>query len=156
VDAKTWFWTGALANMAVMAGFVVAGVRQARRGDVARHRRSMLVASALVLVFIGSYLLKLAWLGREDFSTWSAVAINVLRFHESSVLVMLLGGAFALFRAYRMRASRQVTGHPESRPVDPRVLRGHRIAGRIAVAGAVLGLVSACFVWLGMIQRGQG
>ncbi|MGH0036644.1 MAG: DUF420 domain-containing protein [Myxococcota bacterium] len=156
MDAKTWFWTGALLNMALMAGFAIAGVRQARAGEVARHRRSMLAACALVLVFVGSYLVKLAVLGREDFSAWSPAAINTLRFHETCVLAMLLGGGVALQRARRMRHSRQVLGDPAAPPAPPRVLRAHRLAGRVAVVGALAGLVSAAFVLAGMIGRAGG
>lgn len=156
MDAKTWYWTGALLNMAVMTGFAVTGMVHARRGDVIRHRRCMLVAAALVGAFIASYALKLALLGREDFATWSPVAVHTLRIHETCVLAMIVGGAFALGRAWRMRRSRQVTRDPRDEPAPPATLRAHRLAGRIAVAGAVLGLLTASVVWIGMVVRATG
>jgi uncharacterized membrane protein YozB (DUF420 family) len=131
----------------------VAGVRQARRGDVARHRRSMLLASALVVAFVLSYVAKLALLGREDFSTWSRWDVNTLRVHETCVLAMLLGGGFALTRAWRMRRSRLVTRNPADDPPEPGVLKAHRIAGRVAVTGALLGWLTAVLVLVGMIGR---
>jgi len=156
MDAKTWFWTAALLNMALMAGIAVRGIRLASRGEVARHRRHMLVAVALVFVFIGSYVLKVVFLGHEDFDTWSPAAVHTLRFHELCVLVMIVGGGIALQRGHRMRASREATGDPSAAPAPAQVLRLHRLAGRIAVGSAILGFLAACLVLAGMIARLPG
>ncbi len=153
MTASEWFWGGALLNMAVLTGFAVRGVRQARRGEITRHRRSMLVAASLVGAFLGAYILKVVLVGREDFGLWSAADVSVLRFHEACVLAMLVAGGLALERARRMRRSRQVTRDPADPPAPLPVVRRHRIAGRVALVGALLGLVSACFVWAGMLGR---
>ena len=52
--------------MLCVVGFAAAGVRAVRRGDTARHRRCMLTAATLVVLFVVSYVVKLATLGRED------------------------------------------------------------------------------------------
>jgi len=153
MDAKLVYWTGALVNMAVIVALAGHGVRLARRGDVAGHRRAMLVASGLVLAFVASYALKLAFLGREAVETWSPAAIWVLRFHETCVLFMILGGAFALARAWRLRRTRLVTRDPEDPRPAPALLRAHRRAGRVAVGAALLGVLSACLVLAGMYAR---
>jgi uncharacterized membrane protein YozB (DUF420 family) len=150
------YWTGALLNMAVMAGFAVQGVRQIRRGEVARHRRSMLISIALVLAFIGSYALKVVFLGKEDLDTWSLPAVRTLQFHELCITALLLGGGFALFRGMGLRKTRLVTHHADDPEADPKRVRSHRRAGRIAVGGAVLGWLSAAFVLAGMYARAGG
>jgi len=153
MDPKLIYWTGALLNMALVAGVAVQGVRQIRRGEVARHRRSMLTAIALVLAFIASYVLKLAWLGREHLETWSTASVRTLQLHELCIAAMLLGGGFALYRSFALRRTRLVTRHAEDPEPDPAIVRAHRLAGRIAVGGALLGWLTAAFVLVGMYGR---
>lgn len=153
MDPKFLFWCGALLNMAAMFGFVANGVRQIRRGRVEAHRRSMVTATALVALFLGAYVVKSGFLGREDFSLWSVAAIWNLRIHESCVLVMLLAGGVALQRAWRMRGTRRVTRDPADAPTPEAALRWHRRAGWTVVVSAALGLLTACFVLAGMYLR---
>ena len=79
MDLKVAYWTAAWINLLVLSFFALSGVQQVRRGQVARHRRSMLTAVWLVVFFVVSYLVKLALLGREDLTVWSAAAIWTLR-----------------------------------------------------------------------------
>jgi uncharacterized membrane protein YozB (DUF420 family) len=153
MDPKLIYWTGALLNMAVVAGLAVQGVRQIRRGEVARHRRSMLLSISLVLAFIGSYVFKLMWLGRENLAVWSVASVRTLQVHELCITAMLLGGGFALYRGLGLRKTRLVTHHADDPDPDPRHVRAHRRAGRIAVGGAVLGWLTAAFVLFGMFSR---
>jgi uncharacterized membrane protein YozB (DUF420 family) len=155
MDPKLLYWTGALLNMLVMMAFVFAGVRQVRRGDVARHRVSMAIASAQVAGFVLSYVGKVAWLGREDFSLWSTTSVWTLRVHETCVLVMILAGAFAGAQAFRMRKLRNVTRNAND-PLAPKAIpRWHRRGGWVAVYAAALGAFTAIFVWAGMVGRAQ-
>ena len=153
MDAKVVYWTGAWLNFSLLLAFVVVGVRRVRAGEVAGHRRAMMTASCLVLLFLLSYVLKLMLLGREDLSLWLPRDVNVLRFHETCVAVMVLAGGFALFLGRRMRGTRSFT-RDKSDPVAAQGLtRTHRLAGRSAGVGAALGWLSAAMVLLGMWSR---
>jgi uncharacterized membrane protein YozB (DUF420 family) len=153
VDAKLLFWTGALVNMAVAVGVGARGIQLVRRGDVARHRRAMLTASALVLGFVGAYVVKLAALGGEDLDVWSTGARGVLYFHETCVALMLIAGAVAGRRAWQLRRTRRITGSPAHPAAAPAALHGHRRAGRTALLAAVLGVLSATVMLAGMYSR---
>jgi len=148
VDPKLLYWTGALCNMAVVVALALAGVRSVRRGDVVRHRRLMLGASALVGAFVVSYAWKLACLGREALATWSPAAIWTLRIHELCVFVMLAAGLVAALRAWPMRAAPRAPEHAERRA-------RHRVAGRIAVIAACAGVATAGLVLAGMYGRAE-
>ncbi len=153
MDPKLVYWTAAFVNMAVLTGFALAGVRHIRRGEMAHHRRAMTIAALLVVVFLVSYPLKLMLLGREDRSSWSTLSVGILRFHEVCVLVMSISGALAFWRGRRLaRASAALDTH-DAPPADPHSRAAHRRLGRIAIVGAVLGLLSAGFVLAGMFAR---
>jgi uncharacterized membrane protein YozB (DUF420 family) len=153
VDARLIYWTGALLNMAAVAGLSVSGVRARRRGDVAGHRRRMLVATALVCAFLASYALKLMLLGSEDPATWAARDVWVLRLHELCVLFMLVGGSVALWRGGRLRRTRSFDDDPAAPEAPAGLARGHRAAGWTAVVAAGLGLLTAALVLAGMYRR---
>jgi uncharacterized membrane protein YozB (DUF420 family) len=153
MDAKVIYWAAAVINFAALTATAIAGVRHAKRGEFARHRRSMLIATGLVAAFLVSYVLKLALLGRETIETWSPRDVWTLRLHETCVLAMLVGGGIALARSRALRRSRRFTRDPGDPQPEPGDLRQHRLAGRIAVTGAVLGLLSAGWVWMGMWSR---
>ena len=152
MDAKLLYWTGALVNLGVVVLLAADGVRRIRRGEVRAHRRRMLAAGALVGLFLGSYLVKVAALGKEDRSAWSGLDYGVLYVHESCIAVMLLCGAYAGFRAFRFRRALPPGDLPPAarRAADR---RGHRRAGWGAVVGAVLAFVTAAGVLVGMYGR---
>lgn len=144
MDVKLVFWTYALVLMAAMVAFGFRGWRQIRRGRVDAHRRSMNVSIMLFFTFILSYLLKLRFLGREVFSTWSQVDLTILRIHETFVLIMFLAGLTARLQA------RYLVPRDTERPAAP---RRHRLAGRVAVVSGAFALVTACLVLVGMYGR---
>jgi len=153
LDAKVLYWSGALVNLAVIAVLACRGVAQIRRGEAARHRRSMLASAWLVVAFLVSYVFKLAFLGREDLAAWSRFYVDTLRFHETCVALMLVAGVAALIRARRLRRTRSFTRDPAS-PVAPEsTRRWHRRAGWTALVGALAGLLSAGVVLAGMYAR---
>ncbi len=156
MDPKLLFWAAALVNLAVLCGFGLFGVRYARRGEIARHRRNMKIASLLILAFLASYVLKVAFLGREDQSVWSLVDVWVLRIHELFVVGMLVAGGIAWMQARRLLGTKIVTREPTDPAPDPKVARTHRLAGRTAVVCAVLGFVMAIGVFAGMAARVAG
>jgi len=156
MDPKLIYWTGATLNMAVLLGLAVRGAGRARSGQVASHRRFMLSSVALVLAFVVSYLFKLLFLGREHLDTWTSGAVWTLRFHELCVFTMLISGGLAAWRGIglaRTRALLDSETAPEPRPEE---LRSHRLAGRVAVSAAALGLLSAGAVLGGMYGRAAG
>jgi uncharacterized membrane protein YozB (DUF420 family) len=153
MDAKVLYWSAALVNMVAVAGLAGWGVRCARRGELARHARAMRAAALLVGLFLLSYLLKLAFLGREALGEWSPLALWTLRVHELCVLVMLVGGATALALGRRLRRSRRFTRDDADPPAPASLLRRHRLAGRSALAGAILGAATAALVLGGMYAR---
>ena len=153
MDPKLAYWTGALANLGVIVACAARGVRAIRRGEVRTHRRMMLLSSALVGLFLASYVAKVAWLGKEDRTGWTALDRAILGTHETCIAVMLLAGGYALFRALRFQA-RLRPGW--SIPPDPDALPGrdqHRRAGTIAKWSGALAFVTAIGVWAGMLLR---
>jgi uncharacterized membrane protein YozB (DUF420 family) len=156
MDAKLAYWTFAFLNMVAIVLIAQRGVRHARRHEVRAHRRCMLTASALVGAFVASYVLKLVLLGREDLAAWDASALLTLRVHELCVFVMLAGGAVAGVRAWQMRAWVDSQLGSVARPNAPAELTGHRRAGWTAFFGAVLGVLTAAAVLLGMYGRTGG
>ena len=153
MDPHLAFWTGALTDLGLVVVAMLYGLRQVRQGRVASHRRSMLVGACLVGLFLLAYLIKLAWLGREDFATWSSIDVGILRFHEACVAILLLGGGVALRCGRYLRATRLVTLDPDSPMPSARWLQVHRWAGRSAIFGAILGFASAAVVLVGMYHR---
>ena len=156
MDPKVLYWTAALVDLALVVLLAARGVAQVRRGEVARHRRTMQTCAALIGAFLLSYVVKLALLGREDLPNWEPFYVNTLRFHEACVLTMLVAGSVAFTLARRMRGSRNVTRAASDPPADPDALRWHRRAGRTGVVSAVAGLLSAAVVLFGMYARLPG
>lgn len=154
MDPKLWFWTLALLNMGAVVALVARGVRAVRAGDVARHRRSMLLSGGLIVAFLVSYVLKRGLLGGEDLEVWSAAARINLWVHESFVAVMLLAGGAALVLGRRLARTRRVTGRAEDPLPSAAALRRHRRFGWTAVVASLFGLVTACGILAGMFARG--
>jgi uncharacterized membrane protein YozB (DUF420 family) len=153
MDPKLIFWTCALADLGVLCGVALFGVRYARRGEIARHKRAMKIASLLVLAFVGSYVLKVQFLGREDMSVWSSLDVWVLRIHELFVLQMLVGGSIAWIQGRKLARTQLVTHDPKDPAADAQTLRVHRLAGRTAVIGSVFAFLFAIGVLVGMYGR---
>jgi uncharacterized membrane protein YozB (DUF420 family) len=153
MDAKALYWTGALVNLGVILALAVRGVLQVRRGEIEAHRRSMLTGAFLIVAFVVSYALKLALLGREDLSTWSAAHVNNLRVHETCVAVMIVAGVVALDRARRMSGKRERTRNPGDEPAPAATVAWHHRAGWTSVAGALAGFLTAAVILLGMYSR---
>ena len=156
IDPKLLFWTCALADLGLLCGIALFGVRYARRGEIARHKRAMKIASLLVIVFVGSYLLKVQFLGREDLSVWSTLDVWVLRIHELFVLLMLVGGSVAWIQSRKLVKTQLVTHDPNDPAPDARTVRVHRVAGRTAVVGCVFAFLFAIGILARMYGRSFG
>jgi len=152
VNAKLVFWTVALADLAIVVACGARGVRAIRRGEVRTHRRMMLTSTALVALFLASYVAKVAFLGKEDRSGWTALDHAILGTHELCIAAMLLAGAWALFRAWRFQARlRPDWVIPPGDGLPGRAQ--HRRAGAIAKWSGALAFVTAIGVWAGMLLR---
>jgi uncharacterized membrane protein YozB (DUF420 family) len=153
MDAKILFWTGALVNFGVVCCAALIGVKRIRAKDVRGHRRMMLTASALVLAFFPAYALKMMYLGPEDLKVWDSLSRWSLYIHETWIMVMILGGAYAGYRAYGFRHSLPSSGPLLDRlsPIAGR--RHHRVAGWIAVVGSIFAFATASLVLYGMYVR---
>lgn len=148
------FWTAALVNLFVVTALVATGIRNIRRGNLSQHRRCMKTAAALVAGFLGAYLLKVLWLGRERLSEWSELAVAILRIHEVCVFAMVVGGVSALVLSRKMHRNRnQLTHLPDAPLASGSALEKHRMAGWAAAIGAGLGFLTAAIVLLGMYER---
>ena len=153
MTANLLYWTGALANLAVIVACGARGIRAIQRGEVRAHRRMMLTATGLVALFLVSYVLKVAWLGKEDRSGWTALDHAILGIHELCVTAMLLAGLYALFRALRFQSGlRPDWVIPRNADALPG-RQWHRRAGAIAKWSGVLAFVTAIGVWVGMLAR---
>lgn len=145
------FWTWAFANTALIVACCFEGLARIRASRGQAHRRIMQLASALVVVFLLSYLVKVGILGREDRSLWSRFDLVTLYIHELCVSVMLLAGGVAVARARRFGEVHDAAPvAPEAAPGD---LRVHRIAGKVVVVSSVLALLTAGIVLVGMYLR---
>jgi hypothetical protein len=105
------------------------------------------------VLFVVSYAVKLAVIGREDLTSWGALSIWVLRIHELCVLTMMVAGSLAILRGSRLRATRNFTRAPADPPAPAVGVRRHRSAGRTAAYAAALGLAFAACVLVGMYRR---
>jgi putative membrane protein len=153
VNPKLAYWTLALANLAIVVACGVRGIGAIRRGEVRTHRRMMLTASALVALFLVSYLAKVAWLGKEDRSGWTAFDHAILGIHELCIAAMLVAGGVALFRAWRFQP-KLLPGWTIPPGADALPGRAqHRRAGKIAGWSGALAFATAIGVWAGMIWR---
>ena len=155
MDPNVMYWTGAWLNMAAVVGLALFGVRHVRRREIARHRRFMLSAAGLVILFLASYGIKLATLGREQLDLWASTYVSVLRFHELCIAVMVVAGITAIYLALRLRLIEAADGSQGAYegPLRLARLQLHRRAGKSAVYAAILGLSSAAVVLYGMYAR---
>jgi hypothetical protein len=115
----------------------------------------MRAAALFVALFLAAYAAKLAFLGREAREAWTPGAVTLLRVHELCVLALLAGGAAALALGRGLARSRLLTQAPGAPEASVRTRRLHRLAGRTAVAGAVLGAATAALVLAGMYARAR-
>lgn len=155
MDPKVVFWTGAWLNMLVAVLLVTSAVRAVRRDEVLVHRRRMLIAGSLVVLFLVGYGAKLRLLGREQLYLWDPFYVWTLRFHELCVLLWLVGGATAVFLAWRLRLAQAPDGSHSAYdlPVVVARLRLHRRAGKTAWYASWLALISSGVVLYGMLAR---
>lgn len=67
MELKTLLWYGVLASVTAAYVTAMAGIKAARRHDVAHHSRRMIVACTIVGIWLVAYVSKQLLLGRERF-----------------------------------------------------------------------------------------
>ncbi len=145
---KVAYWAFAWALLAAAAVSGSLGWRAIRQEKLERHARLMNQAVILIVLFLVSYPIKLALLGREDLGTWSEAARVMLRSHEAAVAVMLIAGGLARWLARRFgKAGRNLADASMSDRSR------HRRLGRAALVMSFVGLGTAAAVLVGMILR---
>jgi uncharacterized membrane protein YozB (DUF420 family) len=153
MNSKLLFWCWALANMALVVGLGARGWRAIRANRIDEHRRAMGWAGVWVVAFLLAYVVKRLALGAEDLSVWPRAARTNLHVHESFVASMLIAGLVALALGRRLAKTRRVTQNAND-PLAPReAISRHRLAGRIALAAALFGFLTACGILSGMLSR---
>jgi uncharacterized membrane protein YozB (DUF420 family) len=153
MSPKLLFWCWALANMALVLGLGVRGLRAIRANQIDLHRRSMSWAGFWVVAFLGAYVVKRLTLGGEDLAAWTSAARANLYVHETFVAAMLIAGGFAFAQGRKLARTRRVTQNAND-PLAPReTISRHRRAGRIALGGALFGFLTACGILGAMLVR---
>lgn len=121
---------------ACAAVVVVAGVALARRGEYERHRRAMLLATALFAVFLVLYLYRVALLGPAPFpgpeSVYRTVYLPILAVHVTLAVVCVPLVTYVLLVA----ATHSVPELPGTRHA-----RVGRVAAALWAVSFVLGVV---------------
>ncbi len=147
IDPNLLFWPLALANFLGVVVCALLGVRRIRRRDLRGHRRFMIGAGGLVGLFLLSYVLKVIFLGKELRELWTATARTALYVHETAILVMLVAGGVAGYRAWRFRHTLGSGPLPDPVEESRRGRLWHRRAGWTAVVASMGAFVTAA-VWL--------
>lgn len=148
---RTWFWLYAFALTAAIIAVAAIGVRHARKGNYQTHRARMNAVCWMVLVFVLSYVLKVAFLGKEDLDTWETGYVVTLRVHESFIAIMLVCGGYTRLLAHRFRRSLDAT---RIQSEFAAMRRRHRLLGRVAIVAAIAAMATATALIVGMMQRG--
>ncbi len=143
MDARTLFWTLALANMAAAFALAVVGIYYARSKQIEKHRRMMRWTAGLVGLFVAAYLVKVLTLGRENISAWEFSSLAILRIHEGFVFLFLVAGIRAFY------LSRKIVSTPETDPLRKR----HRLAGRITMTCFALALLTAALTYRAILHE---
>jgi uncharacterized membrane protein YozB (DUF420 family) len=152
VTSSLPFWIFAFADLVVATVLALAGVRAAKRGDWIVHRRLMYAAGAALGLFLLLYVGKVFWLGHEPIASWSLGRRVVLWIHELFAASMLVFGIAARLAA-RPLAPSLAGGEGASATLRHR--RRHRLLGRLAVASAVLALMTGTVVLAGMLEASR-
>ncbi|WP_276271848.1 DUF420 domain-containing protein [Haloarcula litorea] len=115
---------------------IVGGVRAIRRGDVARHRRSMLAAFGLFVAFLALYLYRITLVGPTEFAGPAVVETYVylplLAVHVLLALVAIPAVYYVLLLAL---------SHPVSELGETNHPRAGRLAASLWLVSFTLGIV---------------
>lgn len=143
-----WFYAYAVTVCALV--FAFRGVGRAKKGQLEAHRKDMIRACNLIILFVLSYVFKVLFLGREDKSSWESTYLWILYIHEALIGLMLVTGVWA-----RILAAKLATTLTDPNPSDMilTLRRKHAKIGRTCIIAAVCALFTAAIILYGMWQR---
>ncbi len=144
------FWLYAMVLTCGIIGCAFVGISHARNGRYQLHRLWMNASSWIIVGFVGSYILKVIFLGKEDLQTWDSFYVVTLRIHEFFIAVMLGCGGFARYLAHQFRHTldeTQLSTHWRKKRDT------HKKLGKLSIYGACAALITACALIVGMLQR---
>ena len=154
MDPNLAFWSLALTDLWAVVFFARRAIARVRAGDVAGHKRNLLVSGLLIVGFLASYLGKVGLLGKEDRSEWGAFAYGSLYTHETCIAVMLAVGVLALWRARKFPDALRTLDDFDPRDREMTAARAaHARVGRVAVTASVLAAATATLILVGMFAR---
>lgn len=117
---------------------LVVGWRAIRRGDIDRHRRAMIGAFLLILVFLVLYLLKVGGGGTKEFVGPQGAYYAYLAMLAVHIVLSVVAVPFVLYQV--------VTGL--SRPVHEIPQTPHARVGRVAAGSWILSLTLGVLTYL--------
>ena len=123
---------------ATATGLLVLGWRAIRRGDIDRHRRAMISAFVLILVFLVLYLLKVGGGGTKEFVGPQMAFYAYLAMLAVHILLSVVAVPFVLYQV--------VTGL--SHPVHEIPQTRHARVGRIAAGSWIISLTLGVITYL--------
>lgn len=145
------FWIYAYALTIVALGIAFQGVARVRKGDEVGHAKKMNLAVLLILGFVGSYVLKVIFLGREPKTNWESLHFTVLYIHEFFIACMLLAGGYTRYLAGKFKTS---VGSSNPSAAMLALRKKHRAAGKFCLIATTMALFTATFVLYTIHSRG--
>ncbi len=108
MDVKPMLWHLVLISVTAAYLIILAGVRSAKRHDVAHHSHRMIVGCTIVGIWLVAYVLKQAIFGRESFkgsdSAYWTIYVPVFVTHMLLAATTIALGAYNLYMGlHRMR-----------------------------------------------------
>lgn len=138
-----YFWLYAYVVMLAILISGGIGIQKARAGLLHQHRKLMNIANTLILVFVGSYVVKMLVLKREAKTGWSTTDFITLYTHEFFIAVMLVAGGYAFALSRKLKDSLDETA-PSAEIQTLRQKHGR--FGKIAYVSALLAFITATLV----------
>ena len=128
----------AVVNTSALAALVV-GWRRIRRGEVAGHRRAMLVAFGLIVLFLVLYLLKVGGGGTKEFVGPQAAHTMYLAMLAVHIVLSVVAVPLVVYQV--------VTGLSHT-PAELRERVQHRRVGRLGAAAWIISLALGVTAYL--------
>ena len=145
MELKTLLWYGVLISITTAYLIALAGVRSARRHDVAHHSRRMVIACSVVGIWLVAYVSKQVLFGREHFGGTSAqywqIYMPIFTVHMILAVTTIGLGAYNLYTGLTRLRHGSVGAMAEG-------MSRHRVLGQILVWSFSGTMLTAYLVYL--------